>query len=603
MNTNISLSKSLITCGSKLSNLLRIAKESPLQSPNNLHGAVEEAINQYLFELEEKRAKGDEKCVSSHVLDKLREVLQKFIEVDKANAESYGELEKKVKNTKDRYLKMISTSSLSLQPYDETSYNSISSNNIRDDEFELKYQKLGNEEKRCLFYLSLFPDGAEVKKRELIYWWLGMVSLPWHSQGGEVEGGYILSKFVDEGFIEHIVKTNKLSSTYRMKTNIRLKVLEKVAQELSIHRGVHPTQQGSFMELYLGNDQSNNPPQYKSNDIDALLNIGVNTFNQKIFDWISELENVLVLHLGSWKGKQQDKEEEEAGYIVVEDSEPLQKALKQLGKGKVRFLSLQGISGIVELPDSISNLCQLVVLDLRACHNLESLPQGIGLLQQLVHLDLSECYLLEHIPKEIASLSKLRVLKGFIINPHPNYLPSSADRSYANFSDLSNLKLLIKLTVRSRIMSFPSRQDLDVLCDMEELKTLGIAWVKQTQLEKRLDSDLNLDKFPLLLEKLQLQAIPQQTSSRLLELISKQGNTNRLEKLYIRGALGKLELHKYIFPNVKHIRLRYLPKLGDDTINLDTFRQSFPHLNSIQMSEGKHIINLLCDNNGVWKSM
>ena len=48
--------------------------------------------------------------------------------------------------------------------------------------------------------------------------------------------------------------------------------------------------------------------------------------------------------------------------------------LKKL-RGQVTYLSLRGISGIEELPESTGKLENLIILDLRACHNLEKLPQ------------------------------------------------------------------------------------------------------------------------------------------------------------------------------------------------------------------------------------
>lgn len=108
-----------------------------------------------------------------------------------------------------------------------------------------------------------------------------------------------------------------------------------------------------------------------------------------ILEWFSKLRDVKVLYLGKWQNTAKHHIEVEG----VEFFEGLRN-MKHL-----RLLSLQGISRITELPDSIRMLSSLRISDLRACHNLEVLPKGMGSLKQLTHLDVSRCYLLNHMPK------------------------------------------------------------------------------------------------------------------------------------------------------------------------------------------------------------
>ncbi|XP_028077010.1 disease resistance RPP13-like protein 4 [Camellia sinensis] len=79
---------------------------------------------------------------------------------------------------------------------------------------------------------------------------------------------------------------------------------------------------------------------------------------------------------------------------------------------KVLYLgSLQGISRITKLPHALPKLVNLVILDIKACHNLVEHPERISSLKNLTHLDMSKCHLLEHMPKGLALLSELQVLK------------------------------------------------------------------------------------------------------------------------------------------------------------------------------------------------
>lgn len=545
---------------------------------------VEESIDKLLKDMKGAQLGSISQESTTNVVDIIEGLLQKLVVVDNAHAKSYEELVARVRIFKSQQKQSSTVAVVSPSP-DDSSTSDLGAES--EEQFMHKYQDLTDDEKRCLFYLCLFPGGAELEKRELIFWWLGMMSLPWNY---EAVGDQILAKLVEQGFIHRLIRNNNLSSRYRIRASVRSKVLDHAAKDVSMHCVRHgSTQQISSFEMhYVGNkpyEAHTNPES-----IEALLNIGVHNFNAVTLDWLSKMKNALVLHLGSWRANHDDHND--PGYIVVEDIEPLEKALNHLGdegEGEVRFLSLQGISGIVELPKAVYKLENLVVLDLRACNNLESLPDGIGSLRQLLHLDLSQCYLLEHIPKDIALLSKLRVLKGFIINPDSDP-PQVSSCSLAN---LSQLKELRKLTIRSRRIDFPRKVDLETLCKMEELITLGIAWVDQSH------GDLIEEyagQFPVLLEKLELQAVPESVGAPLLELINEQ--ITRLEKLYIRGALGNLELHNRIFIHVKQVRLRYLPQLRMD---YNQFMHSFPNCTRLQIFECPNLTSFPCDNNGVWE--
>ncbi|KAL7164150.1 hypothetical protein ACSBR2_040125 [Camellia fascicularis] len=101
-----------------------------------------------------------------------------------------------------------------------------------------------------------------------------------------------------------------------------------------------------------------------------------------------------------------------------------------------------------ELPQFISQLTDLKILDLKACHNLEVVPDWIGLLENLTHLDISECYILDHMPKGLGALSNLQVLKGFII-------ADSKDKKSCTINDLTKLPKLRKLSISTKLEGFP----------------------------------------------------------------------------------------------------------------------------------------------------
>ena len=191
--------------------------------------------------------------------------------------------------------------------------------------------------------------------------------------------------------------------------------------------------------------------------------------NVNIVEWFSRMKNVNVLYLGRWQSSVQHHNEEQSSgqhHIEVQSTEFL-KGLKSMKC--LRLLSLQGISRINKLPDSIRKLKNLSILDLKACHNLEALPDGIASLKKLLHFNISECYLLDGMPKGLASLSELQVLKGFVIG-------NLKSRSSCTLEDLIGLKKLNKLSINTSSRAFPVEKDLYALRKLEALQKLAIAW-------------------------------------------------------------------------------------------------------------------------------
>ncbi|KAK1426590.1 hypothetical protein QVD17_15266 [Tagetes erecta] len=344
-------------------------------------------------------------------------------------------------------------------------------------------------------------------------------------------------------------------------------------------------------------------------------------------EWFLRMKNINVLFLGRWQSSA-------AHHIEVEDFD-LDKSLDNMNY--VKFFSLQGVSRVSMLPYSISKLKSLLILDLRACHNLVEIPKTIGALKYLTHLDISECYLLNKIPKEISSLESLQVLKGFVV-------VESSRKGVCTLEDLQNLHNLRKLSMYTHMKDFPQATHLYSLQNLETLTKLTIMWggheSNTTETKKQPKQDQGADKnkkgnlaskvlgfiptktwvqghmrrknafgnttLGSRLEKLDLKCFPHHETPHWLTV----GNLQGLKKLYIRGGnfsdLGQYQdlcqwdestiVTKETW-NVEILRLKYLEKLGMEWKEL---RGLFPKLTSLEKVKCPRMTLFPCDEHGVW---
>ncbi|KNA25132.1 hypothetical protein SOVF_009560 [Spinacia oleracea] len=455
---------------------------------------------------------------------------------------------------------------------------------------EAAYENLDRRERICLSFchsfFSTFVNSVEINRRELIHWWIGLEIISDH-----LEGEKVLRNLVAEELLVHPVNDKGITLCKRYTMPYKSKSMPENDYNYIGTQKEH---------LFVSSTQKiipqgiTKPYVYKLVFVGA-INTTAYTLNARLFDCLLKLKNVRLVHLGSWH--------QDMDYIVVEDMIIKMSAFKELKA--VRFLSLQGISRLQELPTSVYSLTNLLILDLRACQDLNKIPKGIELLKYLQILDLSQCYELHFIPREIALLSELKVLKGFVIDQLDSsklaaFFKKKKSSSSCPFTHLSTLKKLQKLSIRTRLINFPSSKDVETLYEMKELYQLKITWVRgsRSNSETPLSEDNQIKRFPTNLIKLVLQAAPEAIASRLLGLIANRSN-NRLQKLYVRGGgLWKLDHQRYCFPNVKVIRFRYLPKLH---MNWYQFKLSFPKLTRLEIFNCPHLIFFPSDENGVWE--
>ncbi|XP_027166604.1 disease resistance RPP13-like protein 4 [Coffea eugenioides] len=357
-----------------------------------------------------------------------------------------------------------------------------------------------NQLKVCSLCLSIFPENSIIKKRPLIYWWIGegMVAKTSEKTAEEV-GEDVFGQLINESFIIPKVENHS--------PNINSFIVHPWIRRMliSVAKGLHffefnptgmPSNDHRHAFLFAGLDAS---ASEMPDGILTVFNVNCQYLRFKL-DWLSRLNRVEVLQLGRWQNSVEH-------HIEVE----YELSLNGLGsQTSLRYLSLRGISRLTNLPRSVLKLISLEILDLRACHSLEKLPSDISALRNLTHLDVSECYLLERMPDGIHKLSALQVLKGFVIG--------SVGRNPCKLSQLAQLKRLRKLSIRIGNEAV-GEGEFSNLENFEALEILVISCGAVTEVTK---DALKTISVPPKLKKLDLWCIPFQDMPNWLKPVSEE---------------------------------------------------------------------------------
>ncbi|XP_020415635.1 disease resistance RPP13-like protein 4 [Prunus persica] len=314
----------------------------------------------------------------------------------------------------------------------------------------------GTELRLCFLSFSIFPEESVIKKRPLIYWWIGEGFITaTQDKTAEELGEEIFGKLMKQGLIQPHGNVH-LSTSCTLHPWIRC-MLIGLARDAQLF---------NFDSDWLW------MPSCKANYL---------SFKR---EWLRKLKKVVVLQLGRWQSSP-------THHIEADDEGVFLK-----GIGAQHYLSFNH-----------------EILDLRACHNLETLPSDISSLRKLTHLDISECYLLEGMPKGIGKLSSLQVLilianlkntplrlgdlaKMKKLRRQSIYIRIEAvmqDKEFENLKEISSLRRLKiswavvsselkeKISLQSRHFSFPP--------DLEKLDLQGIplkeipSWLNPRQLK------------------------------------------------------------------------------------------------------------------------
>ncbi|KAL5977557.1 hypothetical protein ACLOJK_041455 [Asimina triloba] len=445
---------------------------------------------------------------------------------------------------------------------------------------QLSYDDLEHQLKQYLLYFAAFPANHLIKKRTIIYWWIGegLVRTSRDGRTAEQVGEDIFKMLLASGLIQPIYQKLSRTANYcKIYPWVREMLVSKAREENSFV---------FFPDEVVGFDSRPGPIlnhdsckrsclSVKDNDDKVSLAVSsegkanecISLFNYNVHylrcdeEKLEKFKAMAAFQLGRWQNL--------SSHHVEVDNDSFLNGLQFMTQ--LKYLSLHGISRITELPGAIGSLANLLILDLRSCHNLESVPAAVTSLSSLTHLDVSGCYLLDKMPRGIGSMSNLQVLKGFVVG-------GARSRDPCQLSELAQLQKLWKLSIRIGSEA-QADDDLGQLTEIKSLRSLRITWGQVKQVKHspgltRRKSTLSKSKtggmrgFPSFpdLEKLVLECVPDDVVSVSPLVLN---DFNKLKRLYIEG--GKLSKLSFTCRDeewkIEILRLKFLRNLRLEGIN------------------------------------
>ncbi|KFK23935.1 hypothetical protein AALP_AAs69373U000200 [Arabis alpina] len=528
-----------------------------------------------------------------------------------------------------------------------------------------EFEKLPDFLMICLLTFAVFPENQEVNRTMLMYWWIGEGILPEEFKLPEEDSlldeaespgkgilldnvepkkstrpdkdrpetvvKAILDYFTERKLIEAVENKRKVEpNSYKMTPFMHSSVV-LISKEIGLfdmyHEGEKPRMKQSKLHRVCLVEGSSSQPEAKAKNmpevhrIETVFNVS-ERFPEFTFKWfskdlplrmkrfgilsISTYKALKVFYLGRW-------ERTSIRHIEVQNPK-LMKFLKHMTK--LKFLSFQGISTIRSLSRSACKLRELIILDLRDCYNLEKLPDDIHNLKNLVYLDLTGCEALQIIPAQLAWLSKLEVLKGFVVSDNNT-------ASTCKLIDLYYLKKLRSLSITVDRENFGLNDLIKAIQDFDNLEKLKVQWGSRFPLSMKKQGTEQKEgagqrfimrsktiiiredgghvpapppsklALPKRLRKLDLQRFP---DSKLPDGLQPQ-NIKYLEKLYLQSS-KRLKRFSDLPKEptdcrVKVLRLTCLPKLKVEWRELKELY--FPKLTFLESYECPRVTFCPCD--------
>ncbi|CAI0428740.1 unnamed protein product [Linum tenue] len=357
--------------------------------------------------------------------------------------------------------------------FSENDLTSISEEkNLTMSTLRLSFNHLPSHLKRCFTYCKLFPKGCKLYVQPLVQLWIAQGYIESGDEGSEEMGLHCFKMLWWRSFFQE-VKMDKLGNIETCKihdlvhdlasslTGAKIlkisdssapKNISSKTRHLAVMQGTR-VGAGYIREASKSRTFMCHMPIEKSRKIIRyfrFLRVLVISLERDLLYWRSPLK----LEEDSWLLRGHNRQDSELFDCIGE--------LKHL-----RFLRFS-CQQMTKLPDSVTNLLTMQVLDLSLCSHLTELPRDIRKLVNLKHLYLDPSVKLTHMPKGIGELASLQTLKKFVVGT----------RTSGDVGGLNELNGLIALRGELTIESLTNAVPVGIYILKKQLclKSLVLKW-------------------------------------------------------------------------------------------------------------------------------
>ncbi|KAK1631119.1 hypothetical protein QYE76_005434 [Lolium multiflorum] len=263
---------------------------------------------------------------------------------------------------------------------------------------KLSYNDLPSYMKQCFAFCAVFPKDYKIDVEKLIQLWIANGFIPEHN---ETNGRHIFNELASRSFFIDIEKIYNYGKDYSW-------------TECKIHDLMHDIAMSVMEKECIVASEKPNQTEWLSDTVRHLFLSCIETegilngFMEKRSPAIQTLlcdrfVRTPLQHLSKYSSLHALKISTNRGSFV----------LKPKYLHKLRYLDLSS-SYMEALPEDISILYNLQVLDLSNCNSLARLPRQMKYMTSLRHLYTHGCWGLKSMPPELGNLTKLQTLTYFI---------------------------------------------------------------------------------------------------------------------------------------------------------------------------------------------
>ncbi|KAM3399373.1 hypothetical protein ACQJBY_004647 [Aegilops geniculata] len=332
---------------------------------------------------------------------------------------------------------------------------------------KLSYNDLPSHIKQCFAFCAVFPKDYKIDVAKLIQLWIANGFIPEHKEDSlETIGQLIFDELSSRSFFLDIEKSKEDWDYYSRNTckihdlmhDIAMSVMEKecvaVTMELSEIEWLGDTARHLFLSCKGTEGILNDSLEKRSAAIQTLI------CDSHVRSSLKHLSKYSSLH---------------ALKLCIIGTESF--LLKSMYLHHLRYLDLSN-SDVKALPEDISILYNLQVLDLSDCYYLDRLPRQMKYMTSLRHLYTLGCRNLKSMPPELGKLTKLQTLTFFaaaVTGPDCSDVAELQDLNLGGQLELCQIENVIE--AKAKVANLGNKKDLreltlrwNFVCDSKVLE-------------------------------------------------------------------------------------------------------------------------------------